>query len=65
MKRILRPDEVASFLRVSRRSVYRLIYSGELPAFKVGVALRILQSEVNRFIEKQMAEHELETGISQ
>jgi excisionase family DNA binding protein len=62
-KKILRPDEVASFLRISKRGVYRLISSGDLPAFKVGGALRISSQALESFIDRQMAEHELETGL--
>lgn len=61
-KKILRPDEAANFLRISRRSVYRLISSGELSAFKIGGSLRITSQALNNFIEKQTAEYELETG---
>ena len=34
-------DETAAFLRVSRRQVYRLLDSGELPAVRVGTRIRI------------------------
>lgn len=31
-----RPDEVAAFLRLSRRTIYRMIRDGRLPGIKVG-----------------------------
>jgi excisionase family DNA binding protein len=38
---MMRPDEVASELRLSRVRVYALIRSGEIPATRVGGAIRI------------------------
>ena len=61
-KRILRPDEAASYLRVSSRTIYRLITDGHLPAFKVGHSLRIHSKAIEDYIEKQMDKHELVTG---
>jgi excisionase family DNA binding protein len=41
-KRLLRPDEVASFLALSRRTVYRMIRDGRMPSVKLGIGpLRI------------------------
>ena len=34
-------DETAAFLKVSRRQVYRLLDSGELPAVRVGTRIRV------------------------
>jgi excisionase family DNA binding protein len=36
-KRYFRPDEVASLLALSRRTVYRMIRDGRLSAIKLGV----------------------------
>jgi excisionase family DNA binding protein len=35
-KRLLRPDEVAQLLALSRRTVYRMIQDGRLKAFRWG-----------------------------
>jgi excisionase family DNA binding protein len=35
-KRLFRPDEVAQILCLSRRTVYRMIRDGRLPAFRLG-----------------------------
>ena len=43
--------EVASMMRVSTMTVYRLIKSGELPAVRVGKGYRIRESELQRFLE--------------
>jgi len=35
-KRFFRPDEVAEFLALSRRTIYRMIKDGRLPGVKLG-----------------------------
>ena len=43
---------VCSRTDLSRSTIYRLIERGDLKAVKVGKALRITDSEINRFIEE-------------
>lgn len=38
--------EVASMMRVSKMTVYRLVHSGELPAARVGRSFRVPQRAV-------------------
>lgn len=40
------PQEVADYLKVTERTVYRWIEAGELPAFKVGRQWRVTDSDV-------------------
>ena len=42
--------EVASLMRVSKMTVYRLIHSGELPAVRVGRSFRVPESAVNDYL---------------
>ena len=35
-KKLFRPDEVAQILCLSRRTIYRMICDGRLPAFRLG-----------------------------
>jgi excisionase family DNA binding protein len=48
--RYLTVREVASTLRVSNMTVYRLINGGELPAVRVGKSFRLLEDDVNRYL---------------
>ena len=48
---LLTVAEVASGMRVSNMTVYRLIKSGELPAVRVGKGYRIRESDLRRFLE--------------
>jgi excisionase family DNA binding protein len=45
--------EVASLLRVSTMTVYRLIQSGQLPAVRIGRSYRIPEDEVDRYLAGQ------------
>jgi len=48
--RLLTVAEVASTMRVSNMTVYRLIKSGELAALRVGKSYRIRESDVDRYL---------------
>ncbi len=45
--------EVASLLRVSNMTVYRLVQAGQLPAVRVGRSYRIKESDVDRYLARQ------------
>ncbi|MGV8850141.1 MAG: helix-turn-helix domain-containing protein [Propionibacteriaceae bacterium] len=44
--------EVATQLRVSKMSVYRLIHAGDLEAVRFGRSFRVPQSAVDRFLDR-------------
>lgn len=48
--RLLTVAEVASVMRVSNMTVYRLIKAGELGALRVGKNYRIRSSDVDRYL---------------
>lgn len=48
--RFLTVAEVASLLRVSTMTVYRLIKSSQLPAVRVGKSYRVREDDVDRFL---------------
>ncbi len=50
-KEWLTPKEVQQLFQLGRTKVYELVTTGELPAIKIGRAVRIRKSEVERFIE--------------
>jgi excisionase family DNA binding protein len=54
--RLLTVVEVASIMRVSNMTVYRLIKAGELPAIRVGKNYRIRESDVDRYLEQRQVE---------
>ena len=42
--------EVASVMRVSNITVYRLVHGGELPAVRVGRSFRVSEEDVNEYL---------------
>jgi excisionase family DNA binding protein len=45
--------EVASVMRVSRMTVYRLIRRGQLKAIRVGRNYRVREDDLNGYLESQ------------
>lgn len=50
---ILTIKQVADYLKVNERTIYRLAASAELPAFKVGNAWRFKRSALEAWIQAQ------------
>lgn len=45
--------EVADFLKVTERTIYRLAAAKQIPAFKVGGSWRFLRTDIARWIRTQ------------
>jgi len=52
---LLRIDEVADRLAISRASTYRLIQRGEIPTVHIGSAVRIPADALERWLQDQVA----------
>ncbi|ABC30218.1 predicted transcriptional regulator [Hahella chejuensis KCTC 2396] len=50
---ILTIKEVAEYLKVNERTIYRLANKGDIPAFKVANAWRFRKSDVDGWIGEQ------------
>jgi len=50
---ILTIKEVAEYLKVTERTLYRLVQERKIPAFKVGGSWRFRKAEINTWIGKQ------------
>lgn len=50
---ILTIREVAAYLKVTERTLYRLVQDGKLPAFKVGNSWRFRREDLERWISEQ------------
>jgi excisionase family DNA binding protein len=48
--RFLTVAEVATIMRVSKMTVYRLVHSGELEAVRVGRSFRVPEQAVNQYL---------------
>ena len=61
--RLLNVDEAAARLNVSSRSIYRLISEAQLVGLKVRGSLRVLESSIDSYIERQILSYSLEVGV--
>lgn len=50
---ILTIKEVADFLKVTERTIYRLAAAKQIPAFKVGGSWRFSQADITEWIKQQ------------
>ena len=50
---ILTIKEVAAYLKVNERTVYKLAASGDIPGFKVGGSWRFRKDTLEQWIEQQ------------
>ena len=48
--------EVASAMRVSKMTVYRLVHAGELPAVQIGRSFRVPEQAVNEYLRAAFIE---------
>ena len=54
--RFLTVAEVASILRVSKMTVYRLVHAGDLPAVRVGRSFRVPEDEVHKYLRSSFVD---------
>lgn len=50
---ILTLDEVATYLKAGKRTVYRLAQEGKIPAFKLGGTWRFRRSDLEHWIAER------------
>lgn len=50
---ILTLKQVADFLKVTKRTIYRLAAAKKIPAFRVGGTWRFSKAEINQWIQRQ------------
>jgi len=54
--RFLTVSEVATMMRVSKMTVYRLVHSGEMPAVRVGRSFRVPERAVHEYLRHSYVE---------
>lgn len=50
--RFLTVAEVATAMRVSKMTVYRLVHAGDLPAVRVGRSFRVPEDSVDEYLRR-------------
>jgi len=52
---IMTIGDVADYLKVTERTIYRLAGAKQIPAFKVGGSWRFSKADIDRWIQQQSA----------
>jgi excisionase family DNA binding protein len=55
MEAFLTTEEVLIYLKITPRTIYRLIRSGELPAVRIGRQWRFRRPDLDRWLERRRA----------
>jgi len=50
---IMTVKDVAAYLKINERTVYRMATASKIPAFKVGTSWRFKQTEIELWIKEQ------------
>jgi excisionase family DNA binding protein len=53
--KLLTPAQAASILKISRRTLDRMIKNGQMPAIKIGCQWRILESRFEEWVQQEAA----------
>ena len=49
---LLKPQDIAQRLKISRAMAYKLLTMGELPAVRIGRIVRVRESDLEAYIQK-------------
>ena len=52
-ERLLKSDEVAEILQVSRAKAYSLLQRGEIPRIRIGSLVRVRREDLERYIRSK------------
>jgi PTS system nitrogen regulatory IIA component len=55
LEAFLTTEEVLRYLKVTPRTIYRLIRAGELPAVRIGRQWRFRRTDLNEWLDRQRA----------
>lgn len=58
---VLTTTEAMKYLKVSRKTLLKLVHEGQIPARKVGKDFRYLKSEINTFLRGRSGENYFKT----
>ncbi len=56
---IMTVQQVATYLKVTTKTVYALAHNGELRCFRIGRAIRFRRAEIEQFVDARMLGRQL------
>ena len=51
--RLLKSDEVANILKISRAMAYKLMQRGEIPTVRIGSSVRVRVEDLEKYVEQK------------
>ena len=51
--RLLKSDEVADILKISRAMAYKLMQRGEIPTIRIGSSVRVRVEDLEKYVEQK------------
>jgi len=51
--RLLKSDEVADILKISRAMAYKLMQRGEIPTVRIGSSVRVRVEDLEKYVEQK------------
>ena len=53
MEELLTLEELATYLKISKPTLYKMVENGKIPALKIANRWRFKKDDINRWVEKQ------------
>ena len=60
----LTTEEVLAYLKITPRTIYRLIRNGELPAVRIGRQWRFRRNDLDAWLERQRARSQAGSSLN-
>ncbi len=54
---LLKSDEVAEILKISRAMAYKLMQRGEIPTIRIGTSVRVRVEDLEKYVEQKAAQN--------
>ena len=54
--RLLKSDEVAEILQISRSMAYALMKRGDIPTIRIGTSVRVRPEDLEKYIEENVTQ---------
>ena len=56
--RLLKSDEVAEMLQISRSMAYALMKRGDIPTVRIGTSVRVRPEDLEKYIQNNLAQND-------
>lgn len=57
--RLLKSEEVADILQISRSMAYTIMKRGDLPTVRIGTSVRVRPEDLNKYIQDNVSQNDI------